>query len=184
MAKKLLVMGNKVEKWGDIEFSNQYKVSTLGNVKRVFCKIQDSKGRNKTIYEKILKQQPMVKKNGVIYWKVCLCDKGRNKCCLVHRLVAKAFISNPENKPQVNHIDCNPSNNHVNNLEWCTNSENMLHSFKNRKVNKLMKKVINTKTGEIYDCMQDASIKCNLVRSTLGRHLKNGTSVKYNLQYL
>ena len=45
-------------------------------------------------------------------------------------LVALAFIPNPDNKPQVNHIDNNPLNNELSNLEWCTNSENQIHRFK------------------------------------------------------
>ncbi len=53
---------------------------------------------------------------------------GVNKNMLVHRLVGEAFIPNPENKPDINHIDGDPSNNHIDNLEWNTRKENMRHA--------------------------------------------------------
>jgi hypothetical protein len=54
----------------------------------------------------------------------------KHKGVRVHRMVALAYIPNPENKPQVNHIDGNPKNNNVSNLEWCNASENVTHSYK------------------------------------------------------
>lgn len=66
-------------------------------------------------------------KNG--YCQVELCINGIRKKHLLHRLVAESFISNELNKPQVNHIDGNKKNNSVLNLEWCTRSENQLHSI-------------------------------------------------------
>jgi len=62
------------------------------------------------------------------YLRVELCFDGKHKLFSVHRLVALAFIPNPENKPEVNHIDGNKLNNHISNLEWVTASENTRHS--------------------------------------------------------
>lgn len=58
-----------------------------------------------------------------------LWNEGKVKCIWVHRLVAIAFIPNPENKAHVNHLDWNPSNNNVSNLEWATPSENEKYSY-------------------------------------------------------
>jgi len=79
-----------------------------------------------------MKQTPMVHKRVVkkdyLVFTTALTKKGKQKRFLVHRLVAITYIPNPENKPQVNHIDGNPSNNHVSNLEWSTGEENLQHA--------------------------------------------------------
>lgn len=63
------------------------------------------------------------------YKRVCLSAAGKKRFHHVHRLVAEAFIPNPENMTQVNHIDGNKQNNHVSNLEWCDNSQNQKHAY-------------------------------------------------------
>ena len=100
------------EIWRDVAgYEGLYQVSSLGRV-RSFHK----DGR-------VLKPGS---KEGYLF--VNLYRKGNVKNCKIHRLVAAAFISNPLNKPEVNHIDGNPSNNHADNLEWATRAENQRHA--------------------------------------------------------
>lgn len=66
------------------------------------------------------------------YQMLILRNKGKRKAMLVHRLVAMAFVPNPDDLPYVNHKDGNKSNNCASNLEWCTASENLAHAHKNR----------------------------------------------------
>ena len=110
-----------MEIWKDIEgYENKYQISNLGNVKSLETWTGDKYIRR----EKILKN--MVYGNG--YYYVCLSKNGKVKKYKVNRLVAQAFIPNPDNKPFTNHIDGDKLNNNVDNLEWCTQSENMKHA--------------------------------------------------------
>ena len=78
--------------------------------------------------QRVVKQRQ--KKTG--YMQVCLVSEdGKKKYRLVHRLVGLAFIDNPESAPQINHKDCDKTNNDVSNLEWCTASENNFHRCQN-----------------------------------------------------
>lgn len=87
------------------------------------------------------------------YERVALCDKGKRYEYRVHRLVAEAFIENSENKPQINHKDFNKRNNVVNNLEWCTNLENVHYSINNNRIGfGNQKQHRDGKTGKIIPC--------------------------------
>lgn len=78
------------------------------------------------------------------YWRVFLWKNKKWKPFLVHRLVAETFLKNPTNKPQVNHKNWNTRDNRLSNLEWVTNSENWLHSFRElwRKISDKNKRII------------------------------------------
>ena len=107
------------EVWKDvIGYEGLYQVSSRGEVKSF-----------QSAEQKILKQR-----NHKGYNIINLSKAGRRKTFSVARLVAMAFIPNPDDKPQVNHIDEVKTNNHVNNLEWATPKENSNHGTRNRKV--------------------------------------------------
>lgn len=119
-------------------YENLYMVSNFGNILSV---------KN----NKILKFD-INKKNSTSYKRVTLSKEGKVKRFQVHRLVAEAFIDNIFNKPFVNHIDNNGLNNNVENLEWVTHSENMLHSSRQNRIpegtNNLLKsaEILNKKS--------------------------------------
>lgn len=115
------------EIWKDIKgYEKFYQVSNFGRVKSLQRKHYCPKKDEIIIIEKekIIKAY-MVKG----YMSVVLTSNNKSKTFLVHRLVAKTFITNIENKPEVNHKDGNKLNNCVENLEWCTKSENIQHAF-------------------------------------------------------
>ena len=117
-------MKNKI--WKDIpDYEGLYQVSNFGEVKSL-PKIRNVFSSNYIAKERILK--PALNDSG--YKIVVLTKNKKSKSLRVHRLVALAFIPNLENKPQVNHKDGNKLNNHIDNLEWCTNSENEIHAYK------------------------------------------------------
>lgn len=108
------------EVWKDIEgYEGIYQISNLGAVKSL-ARV-DAKGNNRV--EKILKGIPT--SDG--YLRVHLCINTKRIKKPIHRLVAETFIPNPDNKPQVNHIDEDKTNNTLDNLEWVTAKENVNH---------------------------------------------------------
>ena len=128
-----------MEQWKDIEgFDGRYQISNLGRVKSCSRLIRVSHrgyvGYRKT-QEKIMK--PCTMRNGYQY--IEFHKNGEQSREFVHRLVARAFIPNLNNLPFVNHKDENPSNNNVDNLEWCTSKYNCNYGNRNAKISKSRK---------------------------------------------
>lgn len=153
------------ELWLPVVGYPHYEVSNFGRVKSIDKHVQ-YKRRNKSgnialenAFIKGIILKPGSNKKG--YWSVALSRfdeslrKSDTKTIAVHRLVAMAFIGNPENKPSVNHIDCNKKNNCVSNLEWSTQKENVAHAKINNKI----------KTGDGSPVAKINSDNVRLIRS-------------------
>lgn len=112
------------EVWKDIDgYDGKYQVSNLGKVRSI--------GKNR-----IITLKPMTQKNGYLYVALWKDNKKKNK--LIHRLVALAFVDNPNDYPEVNHKDENKENNEAKNLEWCEHLYNMNYGEIKEKISNAM----------------------------------------------
>lgn len=122
------------EIWKDIEgYKGAYQISNLGNVKSVEREVtqwNESAKKYVTRIQKALIMKPFEDEDG--YLRLQLIKDGIRKKHFVHRLVALAFIPNPENKPEVNHKQGDKKDNRVWMLEWSTSSENQRHAIANK----------------------------------------------------
>lgn len=155
------------ETWLPIKgYEGLYEISNLGRVKSL-----------KKVWYAAIKHRQRNEKNETIlksshsshYHRVILIKNKIHTTALIHRLVAKHFIENNENKLQVNHIDGNKLNNRVENLEWVSSRENLIHAIKNNLKTYKHKgeshsavKVSCDTLGITFDCKKDASEKLGI----------------------
>ena len=179
-------------KWKDIiGYENEYQINQFGEIRT----LKDSPKLKKY---NVLKPQ-INKRNGYVYQM--LYKNGKEKLLRVHRLVAMAFLPNPNNLPQVNHKNGDKTENRVENLEWCSQEQNKIHEFKTglekkkkkkkaavRKTNeKKSKRVVRTMGDEKieYESATVAARKNNVGISTICRYCnkkrmsKDGASWQY-----
>lgn len=191
-----------MEVWKDIKgFEELYQISNYGNIKsleRTFEYI----GKNQFCeFKTIKKHKEMIIKqsiNGSGYYQVCLRKENKKKNLLVHRLIAEAFIPNPDNKPTINHIDGNTLNNSLNNLEWATMKEQQYHSTyilnhkriitdkcRKRQIELHKRKVIRS-DGIIFDSIKEAANGNENYRKQINKCVRGHqkTAGGYSWQYV
>lgn len=142
------------EEWrGIVGYEDMYMVSSYG---RILSIPHERVGAYGCVYKTKHKIRALKKdKNG--YLRVNLSPLVK-KTSLVHRLVAEAFIPNPENKPEVDHIDCNTSNAHASNLRWVTSSENSFNSITRKNMSKALTGTLNNGSSKQIVLLKDDDV--------------------------
>jgi len=180
-----------MERWKDIDgYEDLYQVSNMGRIRSLARVINKDSQRWNATRSHYYQGKILSPRNTNGYYKVSLRRNGETHQYLIHRLVADAFIPNPENKPEINHKDGNKTNNLSNNLEWVTSSENHLHAFTiglkerlagekngNAKVNEFQVRVLrkatdleNIEIAEIFG-LSNTTV-CNIRKHRAWKHIK------------
>jgi hypothetical protein len=162
-----------MEVWADIEgFEGYYQVSNLGNIRSLDRTIIQSNGQVRHFNGRVLKQK--LDRYGYAVVMLRKRTEGVRKSATVHRLVAEAFIPNPDNKPTVNHKNGNKADNSAQNLEWSTRQENTAHAIRtglidiehfrkditrlaNEKRKKRVMQISNGNVVAVYDSVPEAA---------------------------
>ena len=174
-----------IRTWKDIPgYEELYQASNFGEI-RSLDRIANSKNNSHQV-----RKGRTLKPSKGRYEMVMLIDSDYNRSLKsVHRLVATTFLHNKDNKQQVNHVDGDKHNNHVDNLEWCTVSENIRHAFKNGlqdNLDKCKKVIMKTKEGIqlfIFDSIVEASLITGYKRQSIGNCCNGERKTSYGYKW-
>ena len=193
-------LGANMEKWLPVVgYEGIYEVSNTGHV-RGLRRPKNNNGGVQIIPGRMMTER----KNHKGYMTVHLSKDGVQKRVSVHRIVAMAFVENPDGKEQVNHIDGNKLNNRAENLEWVTNNENMQHAIKNGLVNyapmlraahskearakiaRSQQKMVRRSDGKIYESVKEAAKDNSVCHSAISAniHGKSKFCVGYKFEFM
>lgn len=167
----------KCEVWKDIpQYKGFYQASSFGNIRSLDRKIKQLSNGGKTYFTYIKKGKVLAQgiQNGG-YPVVSISINSKRKICTVHRLVASAFIENPNNYSEVNHRDGDKKNNCAENLEWVERSENIRHSYHELGQRRHYKPIRCIDTDTIYPSCKEASLITGINVSSIN-HAVNGLS--------
>ena len=155
-------------------FEKQYEISSIGNLRSIDRLVDHYKG-GKRLYKGSIKNTRLNDKG---YYRCNLKKDGKRYDFTVHRLVAIAFLDKPENKEIINHINGIKSDNRIENLEWCTASENVIHAVKERLIKT---KLTDIEVLEILnsDLSNRKLAKIYGVNSTIIWRIKNRKAYKH-----
>lgn len=182
------------------DYEQLYEISNTGKVRRKDSIVTRSNGRQLPVKG----GEMQLRDNGMGYLRVKLCKNNKSRRVLIHRLIAEHFIPQPDGMTIINHRDGNKQNNHISNLEWTTQKENIRHARETGLVNiekwkksiaetgrrvikdlhiQNSRSVINTETGEKFSSIIDAAKALGVCRMSLGKKLrgqrKNNTSLVF-----